>query len=117
MTCNKVKDGEEKEIGLTNSGKAIDPIWDGIGGEFDAGIIAEMVAVFADQIVCISSVFHSKLLHQNFHLRRAHISPSNQDRFSKCESLALPRFSFENSCAWILVSSECILHSVNCQFF
>lgn len=102
------------ERGLTDSGEAIDPTRNRISGELDAGVVAEMVAVFGDQIVSISSVLLSKLLHQSSHLCSAHIGPSYQNRLPKRESLALLRLPFENSRRRMLVRSERKLHSMNC---
>lgn len=100
---------------FTNSSKSINPTGDGNASEFNASVVAEMVAVLSDQIVGVSFVFLCKFLHHYPYLPWCHLRPPNQNRFPKRESIALLWFTFENSSCRILVSSECILHTMNCQ--
>lgn len=49
---------------FTNSGESIDPSGYPLSGESEAGVLAEMVAVPRDEMVCIAGVLLCELLHQ-----------------------------------------------------
>lgn len=99
---------------VTDSSKTIDPTGNRNSSESNTSIVAEMVAILGDQVVGIPSVLCCKLLHHTPHLFRSHLRLPHQNRPPKPKSLAPPRFSFEYPRRRILVSSECVLHSMNC---
>lgn len=100
-------------MALTDSSEPIDPTWDWISGESNTGIVTEMVAVFGNQIICIPSVLSGELLHDRPHLRLHHVRFPNQNRLSISKSIALFWFPFKNSSCWILVSSKCVLYTMD----
>lgn len=74
-----------------------------------------MVAIFCDEIVCVSFVLFSETSHYPSHFLWTHIRPSDQNRLPEAETIALFRLSFEYPRRGILVGPEGVLNSMNCD--
>ena len=101
------------KLSLTDSSKPINPTWDWISSESNTSIIAKMVAVFGNQIICIPSILPSQLLHYSPHLLWSQIRFSNENCLPKCKSITLFWFSLKYPSCWIFMSSKCILNAMN----
>jgi len=102
------------EVALTDSGKTIDPAGDGISGESETSVVAEMVAILCDEIVSISSVFGGEFFHNRLHFAWSHVGFSDQNRFSETETFAPLWLPLEYPRRRILVSPEREFNAVNC---
>nr|GLL18199.1 hypothetical protein GW17_00043075 [Ipomoea trifida] len=78
-------------------------------------VLAEMVAVFHDQVIRVAIVDSSLALDKLPHLVWIQTCSPNEYRLPKLEPRAVPWFNFEYPTGRIIMSSKCIFYTMNCE--
>lgn len=76
-------------------------------------MIAEVVAIFGDEMIGVARVLLSELLHEHPNIFGPQIRCSNENRLSESEARAVFGLHFKNSRRVVLVRTKTILNTVN----
>ena len=77
-------------------------------------VLAEMITVLDDEVICITMVARRALLHELSDFMTIEAGRANQYWPPEFEAGALSRFNFKNATGWIVMSSKCIFYTMDC---
>ena len=101
---------------LTKASKTVNPTRDRSSCQLNTDIIAKVITVLCNEMVSVSAVLFSKLLHKGADFLRIQICSSNQNRLPERETWTLLRFHLEDPRCRMLVCSETVLNPMNYIF-
>jgi hypothetical protein len=81
--------------------------------QFVTNIFAKMVAILDNQVICIAIVICRLAFHELSNLSRVQACSSNEYRLPKLEAWAHPRLDLKNATCRVVMSTECIFHTMN----
>lgn len=91
------------------------PFWNWFPSQLVTNILAKMVAILNNQVICITMVACSMLLHELSNLNGIQACRPNKYWLSELEAWTLPRFHLKNTTCWVVMSSKCIFYTMNCK--
>jgi len=94
--------------------QSIYPLWNWFPSQLVTNILAEMVAILNNQVICITMIARSMPLHEFSNLNGVQACGPNEYGPPELEAWALPRLDLKNTTCWVVMGSKCIFYSMNC---
>lgn len=94
--------------------QSIYPFWNWFPSQLTTDILAKMIAVLDNEVICVAIVAWRALFHELSDFMRIKAGCANQYWPPELEARALSRFDFKNATGWIVMSSKCIFYTMDC---